>query len=149
MRNSLFLCILIGACMLCGPVLAQESFKTLANVPPAEAEHNNPVAKLNGKGWKQSSLESKKALLLGVECSVILEHSIDAKRRAQAETAKEPPLPSCLSPFQKGWAQVFSGVRSEEIAARIDAWYTANPDKLDRPVFDLIWRELIVPTYKP
>jgi len=149
MRNSLFLCVLLGVFALCGTVPAQENFKIFANLPSAEAEHNNPVARLNGKVWKQSSLESKKAFLLGVECSVILEHFIDAQRREQAETAKERLLPSSLSPFQKGWAQVFSGVSSEEIASRIDAWYAANPDKLDRPVFDVIWRELLVPKYKP
>ena len=148
MRSSLFLCVLLGTFVLCGQVLAQEGFKTLANVPPAELEHDNPVAKLNGTIWQQSSLESKKALLLGVECAVILEHAIDAKRREQAETAKVPLPPSSLSPFQKGWAQVFAGVSNEEIASRIDAWYAANPDKSSRPVFDVIWHELIAPQYK-
>ena len=148
MRSGPFLCVLLSAFVSYGTVLAQDNFKTLANTPLTESEHTNPVAKLNGKVWQQSSLESKKALLLGVECSVIIEHAIDAKRREQAETAKAPSLSSSLSPFQKGWAQVFAGVSNEEIVSYIDAWYAANPDKLERPVFDVIWYKLIEPKYK-
>ena len=148
MRDSLLLCILFSFFVLCSPALAHDSVNTLGNAPADVTEHGNPLAKLTGTVWQHSSLDSKKALLLGVECSVILEHYIDAKRQAQARTGVGTRSPSILSPFQKGWAQVFSGVNSEEVVSRIDAWYAVNPDKVERPVFSVIWYELIAPHYK-
>ena len=148
MRDSLLLCILFSVFVLCSPALAHDSVYTIGNAPADMTEHGNPLEKLTGTVWKHSSLDNKKALLLGVECSVILEQYIDAKRQEQARTGAGTRPPSALSPFQKGWAQVFSGVSSEEIVSRIDAWYVVNPDKVERPVFSVIWHELIAPHYK-
>ena len=41
--------------------------------------------------------------------------------------------------------KAFKGVNRAEVAKMVDAWYTANPQQLDRPVMSVIWREIIEP----
>lgn len=110
----------------------------------------NPVEQLTGDIWVKSSNEIKAALLFGVECAVYIEHAV-AKRLTELEKAakKKKAAPSTLSPFEDGWAQAFVGVPRAEIVESIDTWYAENPDKLQRPVFDVIWYELIEPKIKP
>ena len=50
-----------------------------------------------------------------------------------------------LSPFEKGWMKAFKGVSRTEVIKMVDAWYAANPQRLDRPVMNVIWREIIEP----
>jgi hypothetical protein len=35
-----------------------------------------------------------------------------------------------------------------EVAKHVDDYYRANPDKLDKPVVEVIWYETIVPRLK-
>lgn len=117
--------------------------------PVAKKEHQtgNPVEQLTGEIWMKSAAEIKAALLFGVECAMSIEHAI-AKRLDEVNAAdgkKKNAGKSTLSPFEKAWATAFKGVARAEIVENIDAWYAKNPDKQQRPVFDVIWYELIVP----
>lgn len=109
----------------------------------------NPVEQLTGEIWMKSSAEIKAALLFGVECAMSIEHAV-ANRLEEVNKAdrKKKTAPSTLSPFEKGWVQAFTNVPRAEIVENIDTWYAENPDKQQRPVFDVIWYELIVPKTK-
>ena len=41
--------------------------------------------------------------------------------------------------------KAFKGVSRTEVIKMVDAWYAANPQRLDRPVMNVIWREIIEP----
>ena len=49
------------------------------------------------------------------------------------------------SPTEIVFWHSMGGVNGEAIAKMVDAWYTANPQQLDRPVMSVIWREIIEP----
>lgn len=106
----------------------------------------NPIEQLTGDIWMKSSNEIKAALLYGVECALYVEHAVAKRLEELDKAAKKKKAPSTtLSPFEKGWAQAFVGVPRAEIVENIDTWYAENPDKLQRPVFEVIWYELIEP----
>lgn len=113
------------------------------------APTGNPIEQLTGEIWMKSSAEIKAALLFGVECAMSIEHAV-AKRLDEVNKAdgKKKTAASTLSPFEKAWAQAFKDVPRAEIVENIDTWYAENPDKQERPVFDVIWYELIVPKTK-
>lgn len=122
---------------------------TKTTAAKAAPQAGNPVEQLTGEIWMKSSADIKAALLFGVECAMSIEHAV-AKRLAEVNKAdgKKKPAPSTLSPFEKAWAQAFKDVPRAEIVENIDTWYAENPDKQERPVFDVIWYELIVPKTK-
>ncbi len=117
-------------------------------VTSAQAQ-SNPVDQLTGKVWMESSPEIKKAVLFGVDCAVTIEHFVAAKaqemQKGAKKGAKKAPVASTLSPFEKGWATAFQGMTRDQIVAEVDAWYKAHPDQLQRPVFSVLWTDVIAP----
>lgn len=107
----------------------------------------NPVDQLTGAVWMQSSLENKKALIYGVECAITIEYFVAEKMAEQgkAKGKKGKQSQHTFSPFEKGWTTAFQGVSRDTIVKDVDAWYTAHPDQMDRPVFSVLWQEFIVP----
>lgn len=119
------------------------------NTAPAQAiTAANPVEQLTGTIWMKSAPNEKAALLFGVECAIAIEHAIAKKMQETEKTTKRKSPPTVLSPFEKGWTKAFHNVSRDKIVASIDAWYTKNPDQSQRPVFDVIWYELIAPNTK-
>ncbi|MEG2173361.1 MAG: hypothetical protein RRY29_08880 [Desulfovibrionaceae bacterium] len=112
-------------------------------------QESNPIEQLTGDIWLNSTNDVKKALLFGVDCAVSIEQAV-AKRfqELDKDTKKKIAAMSTLSPFEQGWAQAFQGVPRGEIVESIDTWYAQNPDKQQRPVFEVIWYELIMPKNK-
>lgn len=109
---------------------------------------SNPVDQLTGKVWMESSPEIKKAVLFGVDCAVTIEHFVAAKAQEVqkgVKGARKTPAASTLSPFEKGWATAFKGMTRDQIVAEVDAWYKAHPDQLQRPVFSVLWYDMIAP----
>ena len=92
-----------------------------------------PAAGLTGKHWMAGDREGKLSFLYGASNVVALE-------QIGAEKTGKP-----ASVFVQGWTNAFGNMTYPELMQKIDAWYEANPDKLDRNVFDVIWYELIVP----
>lgn len=117
-------------------------------VASAQAQ-SNPIDQLTGKVWMESSPEIKKAVLFGVECAVTIEHFVAEKAQEMQKDVKKgvkkAPVVSTLSPFEKGWATAFQDMTREQIVAEVDAWYEAHPDQLQRPVFSVLWTEVITP----
>jgi hypothetical protein len=69
----------------------------------------------------------------------------------QIETAYEgsnPPTDaqSMVPRFVKGLRG--GGHTLDSVREGIDKWYAANPDKMQRPVIEIIWFEMVVPGLK-
>jgi hypothetical protein len=94
---------------------------------------------VTGEHWTKSSEQMKKAYLVGV-ANVL-----------QIETAYEgsnPPTDaqSMVPRFVKGLRG--GGHTLDSVREGIDKWYAANPDKMQRPVIEIIWFEMVVPGLK-
>ncbi len=94
------------------------------------------VPLVTGEHWTKSTEQVKKAYLVGI--ANIL----------QVETAYEGASPpsdaqSVVPRFVKGLKN--KGHTLDSVREGIDKWYAANPDKMQRPVIEIIWFEMVVP----
>ncbi|MEF3697778.1 hypothetical protein [Desulfolutivibrio sp.] len=92
------------------------------------------MPEITGAVWMKSSQQEKLAFLVGASSVVAIEHHIDLKE------ADDP------SKFTEGWVAAFKDKKWAEIVDKIDAYFAANPDKGDKLVMDVVWKELILPT---
>ncbi len=92
---------------------------------------------VTGVHWTQSSVEAKKAYLVGVANFVAIEVAYEGANPpadAQSITAR----------FAKGMrGKTLDGVREG-----LDRWYAAHPDQANRPVIETIWFEMVQPGLK-
>ncbi len=111
---------LFGACAL----VSVASANVLADEVPL----------VTGELWSKSSSELKKAYLIGVANTLQVE---------AAYGGATPPADSqSLVPRSiKG----LKGQSLDSVSATLDKWYAANPGKLQRPVLETVWFEVIVP----
>ncbi len=89
---------------------------------------------VTGALWTTSSEQVKKAYLVGIANAI------------QVETAYEgtnPPADgqSIVPRLAKG----LKGQTLDSVRDGLDKWYAANPDKMQRPVIETIWFEMVVP----
>ena len=102
----------------------------LAAVPALAADYEVPV--VTGENWTQSTPRERKAFLIGAATIIELEQEV------QGAT---PPPKTTIDVWCKG----LSAYNFDEMAAAIDQWYAAHPDKLARPVVEVMWYELAKP----
>jgi hypothetical protein len=108
----------LGACLIACALTAL----------PASAQA--PAHRLaDGKDWQNSSMEQRRAYLVGVSNVISVGARYDSRLQSADTFAQHA---------QKG----LQGADLETALATIDAWYKAHPDELDRPVLSVIWREL-------
>jgi hypothetical protein len=91
---------------------------------------------VTGEHWTKSSEQVKKAYLVGI-ANVL-----------QVETAYAGATPpadsqSIVPRFAKGLKG--GGYTLDSVREGLDKWYAANPDKIQRPVIEIIWFEMVVP----
>jgi hypothetical protein len=89
---------------------------------------------VTGVLWTQSSDQVKKAYLVGIANAFQVEAAFEAANPPSDAQSIVPRLGKGM----KG--QTLDGVRQG-----LDKWYAANPDKLQRPVIETIWFEMVVP----
>ena len=89
---------------------------------------------VTGEHWTQSSDQVKKAYLVGIANAVQVESAYQGANPLSDAQSTVPRLVKGL----KG--QTLDGVRTG-----LDAYYAKNPDKLQRPVIETIWFEMVVP----
>jgi hypothetical protein len=95
--------------------------------PPAIAEG----AYVTGVNWKASSKSEKLAYVLGISNLMSADYELQRKGgRARG---------SAISEMYGATANV----SVEKAVATIDAWFAANPDKMDDTVLDVIWMTLV------
>ena len=96
--------------------------------------HAQEIPVVNGDHWTKSSEQVKKAYLIGVANAFQVE--------AAYEGANPPPDGQSIVPrLAKG----LKGQTLDSVREGLDAWYAKNPDKLQRPVIETIWFEMVVP----
>lgn len=140
---SLALMLLLLACA--APVQAADQ----AAAP--ESVHKNRIEQFTGKVWQNTSQEGKLAVLFGVELAISLEKAtldhriarIQEREKARPATAKKPRRMPRLTPFSQAWVDSFRTVKLPEIAAQLDAWFTAHPGDADRMVVEVLWKEIM------
>ena len=125
-------------------VLAFAPVRAAENMPEADSSKANPVDQLTGALWQKTPEAEKLAFLFGVETAITVEYFVNGKVAEKATKEGKRPVYT-LSPFEKGWMKAFKGMNRAEIVKMVDAWYTANPQSLERSVMSVIWYEIAVP----
>jgi len=95
------------------------------------------IAQVTGVHWTKSTEEQKKAYLIGIA------------NIAQIEMAYAGASP--LSDDQSILPRMARGLKGEtldSVREGLNKWYAANPGRLDRPVIETIWYEMVVPGLK-
>ncbi len=92
------------------------------------------VPLITGEHWTQSTEQLKKVYLIGV-ANVI-----------QVETAYHAASPpSDAQSIVPRAAKGLKGHTLDSVREGLDRWYAANPGRLQRPVIETIWFEMVVP----
>jgi hypothetical protein len=89
---------------------------------------------VTGEHWVKSSEQAKKAYLVGIANIVQLE-------MAYAAANPPPDAQSVLPRMVKG----LKGQTLDSVREALDRFYSANPNRLQQPVIETIWFELVVP----
>jgi hypothetical protein len=92
------------------------------------------VPLITGEHWTKSSEQVKKAYLVGIANIVQVE-------TAYAGSSPPADAQSVVPRFTRG----LKGHTLDSVRDALDAWYAAHPDRLQRPVIETIWFELVVP----
>jgi len=99
-------------------------------LPAMAGAHEVPV--VTGEHWLKSSPQERKSFLVGAATIIELEQEV------QGET---PPPKSSIDTWCKG----LSHFTFDQMVAAIDTWYADHPDKISRPVVEVMWYELAKP----
>jgi hypothetical protein len=113
--------VILVACMM---MLAVASSSARADEVPL----------ITGEHWTKSSEQLKKAYLVGIANVVQVE-------TAYAGSSPPADAQSVVPRFARG----LKGHTLDSVRDALDAWYAAHPDRLQRPVIETIWFELVVP----
>lgn len=105
---------------------------TLAMVSGALRAEEVPL--ITGKQWTESSEQTKKSYLVGIANLAQVEIAFHAgKPPADAQTV--------IPRLAKG----LRGQTLDTVREGLDRWYAAHTDRLQRPVIETIWFEMVVP----
>ena len=95
------------------------------------------VPLITGEHWTRSNEQLKKVYLIGVANVIQLESAYNA--------GNAPPDSQTIIPRAvKG----LKGQTLDTVRDGLDRWYAAHPDRLQRPVIETIWFEMVVPGLK-
>jgi hypothetical protein len=100
----------------------------------ASGARADEVPVVTGEHWTKSSSEMKKAYLIGIA------------NMLQVETAYFGATPP--SDAQSFVPRMVRGLRAQTLDTvrdTIDRWYATNPGRLQRPVLEIIWFEIVTP----
>jgi hypothetical protein len=89
---------------------------------------------VTGELWTKSSEQAKKAYLVGIANVLQIEWAYEG-------TNPPPDAQSLVPRFVKG----LKGETLDTVREGLDQWYAAHPDRLQRPVIETIWFEMVVP----
>ena len=92
------------------------------------------VPMVTGQQWTQSTEQVKKVYLIGMTNILQVETAYQAGNPPSDTQSVIPRLVRGLK-----------GQTLDSVREGLDKWYAANPDKLQRPVIETIWFEMVVP----
>lgn len=88
---------------------------------------------VTGKDWTASKQDQKLAFLLGAATIIKIEHEVQGAAPPNEKTLVDT------------WIKGLSPFTLTTLVQKLDAYYKANPDKLDRPVIAVMWTEIALP----
>jgi hypothetical protein len=88
----------------------------------------------DGNDWKSSSQSERAAYLVGISNMISVGNAYDQRK-----------VPGEEATFMRQAARGLSGTTIPEAVRRIDAWYAANPSRLDVPVLSVLWVDIVRP----
>jgi hypothetical protein len=92
------------------------------------------VPMVTGEHWTRSAEPLKKAYLVGIANLIQVETAYQA---TNAPTDAQSIVPRI--------ARGLKGHTLDSVREGLDRWYAANPDRVQRPVIETIWFELVLP----
>lgn len=95
------------------------------------------VPLVDGTHWSKSTEDVKKAYLVGMANVIQIETAYHA----------DNPPPDSAS-FSPRIAKGMKGQTLSSVLETLDKWYAVHPDRLQRPVVETIWFEIVVPGLK-
>lgn len=122
------------------------SFNVLAGTPEQKADRNAMtqgledtlgVPILTGDLWHKMTHDSKVAFIWGFGHVVTIEQVLMDK---YPELKRDSFVPKVV--------EGMAGIPMNEVVARVDQYYTANPDRISDPVTKVIWDTMIRPNIK-
>ena len=116
---------------LLGPVALALSLLVAA---PVTAAPSDPAPIVTGKQWTESDTNLKKAYLLGMANLIQVEQAYQQRR---APAANQTLIPR--------FAQGLQSHTLDSVRESLDSWYAANPSRMDRPVVETLWFEIVAP----
>ena len=96
--------------------------------------HADPVPLVTGEHWTKSSEQLKKAYLIGIANVILIDTAYNA---ANVPSEAQSLLPRI--------AKGMKGQTLDSVRLALDQWYATHPDKLNQPVIETIWFEMVVP----
>jgi len=100
----------------------------------AGAARADEVGLVTGEHWTKSTEELKKAYLVGIANVIQVE---------TAYHAANPP--SDAQSFLPRMVRGLKGHTLDSVREGLNRWYADHPDRLQRPVVETIWFEMVVP----
>lgn len=116
--------VLVAACMVL----------TVAMAVAAGSAQAQEIPIVTGDIWTKSTEPVKKAYLVGMANVLQVENAYQAKNKP---TDAQSLVPRAAKGLQ--------GQTLDSVREGLDRWYAANPDKLQRPVIETLWFEMVVP----
>lgn len=92
------------------------------------------VPMITGEQWMQSSEQLKKVYLIGIANAYQVEAAFHGSKTPSDEQ-------SLIPRFGRG----LKGHTLDSVREGLNQWYAANPDRVQRPVLETIWFEMVVP----
>ena len=92
------------------------------------------VPLVTGEQWTKSSEETKKAYLVGMT-------NMSQVEMAYGGATPASDAQSVLPRMAKG----LKGQTLDTVREALNKWYAAHPDRMQRPVIETIWFEVVVP----
>jgi hypothetical protein len=92
----------------------------------------------NGSDWINASVEERRAFLFGIANAISVGIGWDERH-----------VPAGQTTYARRAGAGLSGISLGESMRRVDAWYAANPGKLETPVMTVMWLEIAKPKLKP
>jgi hypothetical protein len=106
---------------------------------PVAAQTSAPQQRFaNGNDWTSASTDERRAFVFGMVNAISVGIGWDERH-----------VPAGQTTFARRAGAGLSGTSLGEAVRRIDAWYAANPGKLETPVVAVMWLEIAKPKLKP
>jgi hypothetical protein len=88
----------------------------------------------DGNDWNSSTESERNAYLVGISNMISVGNAYDIKK-----------LPGEDKTFMRQAYQGLSDTTIPEAIQRVDAWYRANPARLDVPILSVLWIDIVKP----